>query len=254
MDEPFITFYQLIPDAPAPRAADPEILGSLPVRAVRFCEPVTAASGYGWWIYPPFDFDLRWDGHVMTWKLPYEDERWQPVGDVVLSSFVEAFEARASPDERRLSQIPVLTRGPEPGIVTVWTGVLARTPANWSILVRPLANYPRSPVYEALEGMIETDWWFGPVIATLRIVKTDTVLEFRRGRPLVQIQPVPREAYARQTMHAMSTVHGIASLSEADWQRFVQTLSMRNGPEASVGSYKREVRARARTRNEGPQH
>ena len=84
--------------------------------------------------------------------------------------------------------------------------------------------------------------------------KSDTVLEFRRGRPLVQIQPVPREAYARQTMHAMSTVHGIASLSEADWQRFVQTLSMRNGPEASVGSYKREVRARARTRNEGPQH
>jgi len=85
-------------------------------------------------------------------------------------------------------------------------------------------------------------------------VKTDTVLEFRTGRPLVQIQPVPREAYARQTMNAMSTVHGIGNLSEADWQRFVQTLSMRNGPEASVGSYKREVRARARSRNEGPQH
>ena len=252
MDEPFTTFYQLIPDAPAPRAADPEILGSLPVRAVRFCEPVTAASGYGWWVYPPLDFDVLWDGHAVTWKLAHE-ERWQPVGDVVLSSFVDAFEARASADERSLSHIPVLMRGPEPGIVTIWTGLLARTPASWSILVRPLANYPRSPFYEALEGMIETDWWFGPVIATLRIVKTDTTLEFRRGRPLVQIQPVPREAYARGTMNAMSTVRGIENLSEADWLRFVKTLSMRNGPHASVGSYKREVRARSRGRNEGPQ-
>ena len=114
MDEALITFYQLIPDAPAPRAADPEILGSLPVRAVRFCEPVTAASGYGWWIYPPLDFDLSWDGHVVTWKLAH-DERWQPVGDVVLSTFLDAFEQRASPDEQALSHVPVLTRGPESG-------------------------------------------------------------------------------------------------------------------------------------------
>jgi Family of unknown function (DUF6065) len=252
MAEPFVTFYQLIPDAPAPRPADPEVLGSLPVRAVRFCEPVTAASGYGWWIYPPLDIDVTWDGHAVAWRLPGE-ERWQPVGDVVLSTFVDAFERRAAPAERDLSHIPVLMRGPEAGIVTLWTGLLARTAANWSILVRPLANYPRNSGYEALEGMMETDWWFGPLIATLRIVKTDTVLEFRKGRPLVQAQPVFREAYARQTIGSLATVHGIDQMSEADWQRFLQALSMRNGPQASVGSYKREVRARARSQRD-PSH
>jgi hypothetical protein len=167
-------------------------------------------------------------------------------------TLVVAFEKRASDDERRLSHIPVLTRGPEPAIVTLWTGLLVRTRPNWSILVRPLSNYPRSPLYEALEGIIETDWWFGPVIATLRIVKTDTVLEFRTSRPLVQIQPVIREAYARPTMNSLSTVHGIENLSDAEWLRFMQTLSMRNSPSSSVGSYKREVRARARSQREPP--
>jgi hypothetical protein len=248
----FISFHQLIPGAPLPRAADPEILGSIPVRARRFCEPFTAASGYGWWAYPPIDFDVMWDGHAMSWR-PKPETDWRPVGDVFLSEFVDQFERRSGPEHARLSQIPFLGRGPEPGILQVWGGLLARTLPEWSLLVRPLANYPRDGSYEALEGMIETDWWFGPLIALFRIVKTDRVVEFRTTRPMVQLQPVHRRAYARETIDSMRLVRGVDAMDTEDWDDFIKTLNLRNAHGGEVrGSYKRELRVRARSRDGAP--
>jgi hypothetical protein len=244
--EDFATFYQLIPGAPLPRAADQEVLASIPLRARRFCEPFTAASGYGWWAYPPIDFDVMWDGNAMSWRLPSEGE-WHAVGDVILSSFVEEFDRRASAEHANFSQIPFLARGPEPGILQVWGGLLARTLPEWSILVRPLANYPREATYEALEGMIETDWWFGPVISVFRIIKTDRVVEFRTTRPMVQIQPVYRRAYARESLSSTRFISGIEGMSSEEWGSFMETLNLRNQPGDVRGSYKRHVRLRARS-------
>jgi hypothetical protein len=244
----FVSFYQLVPGAPLPRPADPEVLGSIPVRARRFCEPFTAASGYGWWAYPPIDFDVMWDGHALSWR-PRPDGDWLPVGDVVLSSVVEEFERRSGAEQLHLSRIPFLGRGPEPGLLQVWGGLLARTRPDWSVLVRPLANYPRDGSYEALEGMIETDWWFGPLIALLRIVKTDRVVEFRTTRPMVQLQPVYRPAYARESIDAIRCVRGIDAMDHEEWDHFIKTLSLRNAHDGEVrGSYKRELRVRARGR------
>ena len=241
----FISFYQLIPGAPLPRAADPEVLGSIPLRARRFCEPFTAASGYGWWAYPPMDFDVMWDGHAFGWR-PVPETHWHPVGDVFLSNFVAEFERRSSPEQLHLSQIPFLARGPEPGILQLWGGLLARTLPDWSILVRPLANYPREGLYEALEGLIETDWWFGPVIGLLRIIKTDRPVEFRTTRPIVQLQPVYRQAYARESMSAVRSVCGIEEMDREEWDHFIETLNLRNQHAEIRGSYKRQLRVRAR--------
>ena len=249
----FLSFYQLIPDAPMPRPADPEVLGSIPLRARRFCEPFTAASGYGWWAYPPLDFDITWDGHAFSWR-PACESAWRAVGNVMLSGFVEQFERRASADDAHLSQIPFLARGPEPGILQIWGGLLARSRPDWSILVRPLANYPKEGLYEALEGMIETDWWFGPVIALFRIIKTDRVVEFRTNRPMVQIQPVHRQAYARESVASTRFVRGIGDMSSDEWTDFVRTLGLRNQHDGEVrGSYKRELRVRARGGEAPPQ-
>ena len=45
------------------------------------------------------------------------------------------------------------------------------------------------------EGIIETDRWFGPLIANFRLLKTDTPIEFRKEFPMLQVLPIPRAAY-----------------------------------------------------------
>ena len=55
-------FYRLIPDAPEPRRADRSADGMLPTEAYRYCEAMASASAFGWYIYPPLNFSLIWDG------------------------------------------------------------------------------------------------------------------------------------------------------------------------------------------------
>ena len=51
-----VTFYRMIPDAPAPQRADRSAGGMLPTRAFRYCDPVTTASAFGWYVFPPAAF------------------------------------------------------------------------------------------------------------------------------------------------------------------------------------------------------
>lgn len=189
---------------------------------------------------------MLWDGHDILSRVP-DGADWQALGEVFVPRFVEAFERRAPTEHQRFSRIPVLARGPEHGIFQIWTGLLVRTRPDWSILVRQLANYPRHSDYEALEALIETDWWFGPVICLLRMTKTDRVVEFRTARPIIQIQPVYRSAYTKQ-FTTWRVVTGVESLSTDDWGRLADTLSLRNNEKEAIGSYKRMVRTRQRQR------
>src|SRR5690348_4003087 len=60
---PIVHFYRLIDEARLPQRADRSAAGTLPTRAYRYCEAVTSASGFGWWIFPPTDLQFMWDGH-----------------------------------------------------------------------------------------------------------------------------------------------------------------------------------------------
>ena len=84
---------------------------------------------------------------------------------------------------------PLIAAGAEPGIVQIWSGLIAKTQKDWSLLIRPPANLPKSAKYESYEGIIETDVWFGPLFTNIRITKTDVPIDFWRDRPLMQIQP-----------------------------------------------------------------
>src|SRR5947209_934292 len=65
---PLVTFYQLFPAAPEPRRADQSLGGSMPARAHSYCEPFRVASGFGWYLYPPINFELLWDGSRVRWR------------------------------------------------------------------------------------------------------------------------------------------------------------------------------------------
>ena len=62
-------------------------------------------------------------------------------------------------------------------------------------MVRAPVNIPRNGNYETFEGIIETDRWFGPLITNIRLTKTDVPIDFRADFPLLQVQPIPRNAY-----------------------------------------------------------
>ena len=63
-----VTFHRLIPDARLPQRADRSAAGMLPTRAYRYCEPATTASGFGYYIFPPMDFSVRFDGYDVQWR------------------------------------------------------------------------------------------------------------------------------------------------------------------------------------------
>ena len=55
------------------------------------------------------------------------------------------------------------------------------------------------------EGIIETDRWFGPLITNMRLTKTDVPIDFRADFPLLQVQPIQRNAYDDATLRTMSS-------------------------------------------------
>jgi hypothetical protein len=151
--DPFITFYQFYPNAPAPCRADSSLFGAISLRAHRFCEPFTAASGFGWYVFPPINFSLLWDGKKFFWKKE-DDSAWQQFDWVVFPGFAQHYRQSAPQSMAKFEQIPFLGTAPEQEIVQIWIGLLIKTRPEWAILVRPPANLPRNPAYEALSKPI----------------------------------------------------------------------------------------------------
>jgi hypothetical protein len=95
-----------------------------------------------------------------------------------------------------------------------------------------------------LEGIVETDWWFGPIFSNIRITKTNTPIIFRRANPLFQVQPVWREAYSEDTLKSMNVTAGLADLSEADWRDYRRAVLPADGSREQIGRYATEARRR----------
>jgi hypothetical protein len=76
--KPIAHFYRVIDEARLPQRADRSAAGTLPTRAYRYCDAVTSAAGFGWWLFPPTDLQFMWDGHDIFWQCTgWED--WLPL-------------------------------------------------------------------------------------------------------------------------------------------------------------------------------
>ena len=178
---PTVRFFRLIADAPMPVRADRSVGGTVPTRAFRYCEPLRTASAFGWYVFPPIDFSLTFDGVDTRWSLDGGDT-WQNLDSIQYPGFSDLFNEHC-PAVARDCAPPLLAVGAEPGIIAVWSGLIARTAPGWSLLVRPPANLPRSNRYDSYEGIIETDRWTGPLFTNIRLTKTDVPIEFKRETP-----------------------------------------------------------------------
>src|SRR5262249_30094819 len=77
-DSPLLEFFQLVPNERPPRRADRAVGGVIPARALRYCEAITSASAFGWYVFLPLSFKIVWDGHDMLWTYEGVDE-WLPL-------------------------------------------------------------------------------------------------------------------------------------------------------------------------------
>jgi len=245
MDGPLIEFFQLVPTARPPRRADKAVGGVIPARALRYCEAITSASAFGWYVFLPVSFKVVWDGHDMLWTHEGVDE-WLPLtrDGVQYPRFSEQFDEAAPPDIRGFSPT-FLAPSIQPGGLQIWTGCIAKTAPGWSLLVRGVANLPKTLSYQMFEGIIETDNWFGPLFNNVRIVKTDVPVEFRSDVPFLQVQPVRKDFYADKFLQNF-TVKDFAELSPDNWEAFHRTVVVPNtSEERKPGQYAVSVRKSA---------
>ncbi len=219
---PLVVFHRVIPAGRLPQRADRSAAGSLPTRAFRYCEPSASASGYGYYIFPPISFSLKWDGHDVMWTFDGAAE-WMPLKSAQFPGFRDLFDSVA-PKEIQEYAPPFLVALQEAGLVQIWTGIIARTAPGWSLMVRAPANLPRRGAYEPFEGIIETDHWFGPLITNIRLTKTDVPIDFYADFPMLQVQPIPRQAYDDATLNNYELVPDLKQLTPEDWDDYYDTV------------------------------
>jgi len=190
-------------------------------------------------------FKVVWDGHDMLWTYDGADE-WMPLtrDAVHYPGFGQVFDQAAPPDVRGFAP-SFLAPSIQPGGLQVWTGCIAKTAPGWSLLVRGVANLPHSQSYQTLEGIIETDHWFGPLFDNVRILKTDIPIEFRSDVPFLQVQPVRKDFYADKFLQNFA-VKELDQMTAENWEAFHRTVVVPNTtPERKRGQYAVSVRKQA---------
>jgi hypothetical protein len=247
-DSPLVTFYRMIPECRVPQRADSSAAGSLPTRAFRYCEAVRVASAFGWYLFPPIGVGFNWDGGTdISWTYAGADD-WYPLKTAQFPGFAEHFDEKA-PDDIKGYSPPFVAALQEPGVVQIWSGIIARTAPGWSLLVRSPANLPRNLGYEVYEGIIETDRWFGPIFNNLRLTRTNSPVELNPELPLFQVQPVNRALYGK-ALDDFEIVTDLDQLRPEEWRAYHDTVVRPNiDPHRQQGQYAVTTRRR---RSEDP--
>lgn len=246
-DGPGVTFFRLIPACRLPQRTDRSAAGTMPTRAFRYCEALTSASAFGWYLFPPISFSLIWDGGSdVIWSYHGADA-WYPLKAAQFPNFADQFDQAAPPEFKGFSP-PFLAAFKEPGVVQIWSGLFARTSPDWSLLVRAPANLAHSQGYDHYEGIVETDRWFGPLFTNIRLTRTNAPVEFDAEFPFVQVQPVHRSVYG-DALDRFEVVPGLDQFDQRDWDAFRTTVVAPNvDPHRQRGRYAADVRRQRKRR------
>ncbi|MDM0078827.1 hypothetical protein QTH90_30780 [Variovorax sp. J2P1-59] len=249
-----VTFHRAFTPTLPPMRGDKTGLGALPTAAFQYCEAMRSAASFGWYIFPPIDATLRWDGHEAL----YMDDsgRWHPLSSVYLGDEFADYWDEHAPEPMKGWRIPFMSSLFVPGIVQVWSGIFVSTAENWSVLARPLANVDPPSSYMVYEGLVETDQFKPcPLFVNIKLLATDHDIVLSRMKPLFQVQPIHRDCYSEATMASTEAEglrppsDGVAGMSMADWKglerttRSVQAIREADG----FGGYGAAVRRRGKT-------
>lgn len=247
MTEALIRFMQGLPQCVPPQRSDGTLDGAAPFRGAVFCQPFIMANSFGWTVGLPFDIDLCLRGQSVYWREDVRSE-WQPlIAKANVRDF--AFLSDHAPESAaKYCSIPLCAVGPEANIVQFWTGLLVKTQPGLCTLVRPLVNRRNDAAFDVIEGIIDTDWWLGPLIFPIRINREDEVIAFRRTMRVIQLQLVARQCISDDVYENASCLVEPSGWHLSDWEKFQSSMELRE-PEAKRGSYRALSRQHQRDHN-----
>jgi hypothetical protein len=181
---------------------------------VRYCEALTSATAFGWWLFPPIDLELLWDGSDVFWRCDAAPD-WMPLlPSAQLPNYAAEFDSLA-PQSLKGCSPPFLTALPEPGTLQIWTGLIAQTAPDWHLLVRSPANMPQIGGICLFEGIVETDRWFGPLFTNMRFTRSHMPIRLSADYP-----------------------PGPAELTDEHWEAYQASIVEPNSrPNRSFGAY-----------------
>ncbi|WP_457282261.1 DUF6065 family protein [Polaromonas sp. P5_D5] len=235
-------FWAVSPGLTSPIPADGSLGGTVPLRAFRYCTPLITASALGWLLFPPMTLALIWDGKHVHVRFP-PDERWMPLGEVRSPGTLEAYENFA-PNYCRHLHPPLLSSFPENGHVQITCGYAMKTPPGVVSLVRGPINAPSLVGAQMLEGVIETDWWHGPILGVLRFVAPNVELLLPRSEPLFQVVPISRSHAISEEKMSVTVVSEMAEVSPLQWGQYYSAVNLPGSDKK--GSYARCSRTYSR--------
>lgn len=250
-EKPTLTFHKVYPAAISPMRADKAALGTLPTMAHRHCEPVRTASAFGWYIFPPEDIILKWNGSD-TFQLVGDE--WVPLMSSQLPGLEAYWDEHAPQDMKGLAP-PYISPLPVKGFVQIWSGLLCATQPGWSVLIRPPANIRGSHMFSCFEGLIEADGFQPfPLFINIQLLTTDALIRIPKDFPLFQVQPLMRATYGSDA-HRYTEREGLAlaadglpAMSAHDWQGYRKTIRLEDTStlQFEAGQYTSATRKRAK--------
>ncbi len=250
---PLARFIQAVPGGRPPRRADRSVGGILPVRALRYCEPISAASMLGWHVFLARRFRLLWDGAEIFWNMDGMGDDFLPLRSILYPDLGEHFDG-AAPEAMRGYEPSFLASSVQAGILQIWPGSFVRTAPGWSLLIRPVVNLPRPSGFEIFEGIIETDTWFGPLFTNVRLTRTGVPIEFDDDVPFMQVQLLRKGQYEDEFLSDFEVAPDLTHLTPADWDAYQTTVvKPHEAPTRRLGRYAAEVRKAAAGRRHTPQ-
>jgi hypothetical protein len=249
-----VKFFRAYPNAISPMRADKAALGVMPTMAYRHCEPMRTASSFGWYIFPPEDIWLKWNGADILYK---NGDDWEQLKPTNLPGFVDYWNEHA-PEELHDMPPPFISPLPVRGIVQVWSGLLCATKPDWSVLVRPVVNIKSSNMYTCFEGLVEADRFQPfPLFVNMQLHATDVPIQILKVSPLFQVQPLLRGTYGDEAHTFSERVglgeqdDGLPAMAAHDWVGYRNTIRLEIPDEPSEpGRYTKATRKR--TKHEEP--
>lgn len=238
--ESIVTFHRVYPGAIPVMPADRSALGTVPAAGHQYCEALCTASAFGWYVFPPVDFHLKWNGADVFYAI---DGDWEVLSSIHLPDFADHWDSHC-PEHFKGKAPPFLSSLFVPGIVQIWSGMLVGTAADWSLSIRPPANVPQSRLYSGYEAIVETDRLKPlPLFTNIRLIATDIDIEFSRHKPLFQVQPIHRKCYAEGQKH-YADLEGF----DFDWEGYGKTIRGMDPAvdPHSVGEYGARTRKRGK--------
>lgn len=240
---PSTNFRKAYLKAPDLTRAEHSAVGTMPAAAFQYCEAMRTASAFGWYIYPPKDIHLMFDGKEIFY---YEEDQWFPVKSVNFEDDFRSYWNSSAPADLRNCDPPFLSELFVPGSIQIWSGYFVDTSADWSVLIRPPVNYDTRSLFTCYEGLVETDQFKPlPLFINLKLLATNVEIFIPKFKPLFQVQPILRRCYVEATKR-FETVVGIDPDSpDFDWDGFRNTVrSVEHRDENRPGSYGAERRRR----------